>query len=196
MQPLQQAPGVVEPEWGLQQSWTGGLWGVQFCRFVDISRGGGSARQPQRTEPCQCVSDQPWACHGGLQGKMYPLECAEGVTGPALGAAAGLGKWFVGCAVLLPVFGNFQRRGQHSATTTHRALPVCEWPGLGMPWGTAKSNAASAVCSRRDGACIVGFGRGAGQVVRGGCGGFSGLWRFPEEEAVLGNHSAQSTTCV
>ena len=34
--------------------------GVRFCRFVEISRGGGgSTQQPQRTEPCQCVSGQP-----------------------------------------------------------------------------------------------------------------------------------------
>ena len=64
---------------------------------------------------------------------------------PALvGAVAGLGRWFVGVAAL-PTCGAFQRRRQHSATTAYRALPVCEWPALGIPWGTARSNAAFAV---------------------------------------------------
>ena len=68
------------------------------------------------------------------------------VEQPALGAEAGLGRWFVGVAVL-PVCGDFQRGGQYSAPTAHIALPVCEWPALGMLWGTARSNAVSAVCS-------------------------------------------------
>ena len=38
-----------------------------------------------------------------------------------------------------------KRRRQHLATTAHRALPVCEWPALGMPWGNEWSNPASAV---------------------------------------------------
>jgi len=72
-------------------------------------------------------------------------------------------RWLVRGAVL-PVCGNFQRRRQHSATTARRALPMCEWPALGMPQGTARSNAASVVCSRRGGACTGGCGR-AVQVV-------------------------------
>ena len=64
--------------------------------------------------------------------------CATGVVEPALGAVAELGGWFVGLAVLpvLPVCGDFQRRRQHSATTAHRALPVCELPALEIPRGT------------------------------------------------------------
>ena len=63
-------------------------------------------------------------------------------------AAAGLGsRWFVG-VVVLPVCGDFQRRRQHSATTVHRALPVCGWPSLGMPQVVVRSNAASAVLRR------------------------------------------------
>ena len=117
------------------------------------------------------------------------------MVGPALGAAAGLGRWLVGVAVL-PVYGVFQGRRQHSAITAHRALPVREWPALGMPWGTARSsNAASAVCSRGGGACTGGCGRGAVQVVSEGCG-FAGLWRVPKEEAALGNRSAQSPVSV
>ena len=55
--------------------------GVWFCRFEESSRGGGgSTRQPQRTEPCQCVSGQPWACHGALQGQMQLLQCALGAV--------------------------------------------------------------------------------------------------------------------
>jgi len=67
---------------------------------------------------------------------------------------------------------------------------VCEWPALGMPWGTARSNKASIACSRCGGACTGGSGR-AVQVVGWGCG-FAGLWKSPEEEAALGYHSAQS----
>ena len=143
--------------WGLRQGLAGGLWGVRFCRCVEISRGGGSTRHPQRTEPCQCVSGQPWACHEALQGQMQPLHCAAGVVGPALGAAVGLGGWFVGVAVV-PVCGDFRRRRQYSATTAHRALPVCQWPALGMKRGTARSNAASVVCIR------------CGRVGTGSCG--------------------------
>ena len=87
--------------------------------------------------------------------------------GSVPGAATGPGRWFVGDDVVLPVCGDSQRRRQHSATKAHRAVPVREWPTLGMPWGTARSNAASAVCSRCGGACAGGCGR-AGQVVCGG----------------------------
>ena len=115
------------------QGWAGGLWGLRFCRCVEISRGGGSTRQPQRTEPCQCVIGQPWACLGALQGKMQPVLYSAGVMDAALlEAAARAGRLFVGVAVL-PVCGDFQRRRQHSATTAHRALPAREWPVLGMP---------------------------------------------------------------
>ena len=82
----------------------------------------------------------------------------------------------------------------HSETTANKALPVCAWAALGMPWGTARSIAASAVCCKGGGACTGGCGR-AGQVVCGGCG-FAVLWRFPEEEAALGNYSAQSPASV
>ena len=59
---------------------------------------------------------------------MQPLLCAADAVGPALGAAAELGRWwFVGVAVL-PILGEFQRRRQHSATKAHRALP----------WGTVR----------------------------------------------------------
>ena len=60
---------------------------------------------------------------------MQLLNSAKGVVEPALGAVAGLGRWFVGTAVLL-VCGDFQRRRQHSAPTAHRVLPVCEWAAL------------------------------------------------------------------
>ena len=226
---------------------------MRFCRFVVILRGGGSTRQPQRTEPCHCVSGQPcklheplqgqmhplqyvefvvepvlgpaaglgrwfvgvavllnggvfqfvetplgnhsaqspanvpWAYHGPLQGQIQPLQCEAGLVEHALGAAAGLGRWFVGDA-FLPICGDFQRRGQHLASTAHRALPVCKWPALDTPWGTVRSGAASAVCSRCGGACTGGSG-GAGQVVCGGCG-VAGLCRFPQDKAALGKHIA------
>ena len=146
-----------------QQVWRGLPWGLRVCQFVEISRGGGSTRQSQRTEPCQCESGQPWVCHGALQGQVQPLQCAAGVVEPALGAAAGLVGWFVGVAVL-PVCGDFQRRRQHSTTAGHRALPVCEWPAPGMPWATSRSNVASAARSKCGGACSWCCVR-AGQVV-------------------------------
>ena len=134
MQPLLCEAGVLEPSPGAAAGLGRWFVGGAGCGFVDISRGGGSTRQPQRTEPCQFVSDQPWACHGPLQGQMQPLQCAAGVVEPVLGATAGMGRWIVvGLASInLPVCGDFRRRRQQqSATTAHRALPVCELPALG-----------------------------------------------------------------
>ena len=134
MQPLRCAAGVVEPSVGAAAGlgrWFVGVAVLPVYWFVEISKGGGSTRQLQRTEPCQCVSGQPWAYDGALQGQMQPLLCAAGVVGPALGAVAGLlGRWFVEVAVLT-FCGDFQRRGQHSATMAHTALPV--WVA-GHPW--------------------------------------------------------------
>ena len=76
-----------------------------------------------------------------VQCQIQGLQCAAGVVGLALGPPEGLGRWFVGDAVL-PVFGDFQRRSQHSTTTA-----------LIMPWGSAMSNAASKISSRLLGAC-------------------------------------------
>ena len=56
-----------------------------------------------------------------------------------MGAAAGLGRWFVWGAVLLNG-GLFQKWRYHSATTPHRALLVCEWPVLGIPWVNSRSS--------------------------------------------------------
>ena len=47
MQPLMCAAGVVVPALGVAAE-----LGLRFCRFVEISRGGGSTRHPQHTEPC------------------------------------------------------------------------------------------------------------------------------------------------
>ncbi len=81
---------------------------------------------------------------------MQPLQWyTEAVVEPALGDEEGLGKWFVvGVTVLAVCCGDVQRRRQQSATTLHRALPVCGWPALGITKGTARPNAASAVCTR------------------------------------------------
>ena len=148
-----------------QEGWAGGVWGLRLCQISDFISDEGCARPTLRTERA-CA--QSWACNGALQGQMQPLQCSAGVLGPVLGAAAGLGRWFVGVAIL-PVCGGFQRRRQNSATTVHRALPVCGWPALGMPWGTAISNAASAVLSMCCEVCTTrGFGR-ARRVVCGGC---------------------------
>jgi len=62
------------------------------------------------------------------------------------------------------------------ATTAHTALLVCEWPAMGMPRGTARLNADSAVCSRSGEACTwaaAGPGRGlVGVAVMPVCGDF------------------------
>ena len=65
-----------------------------------------------------------------------------------MGAAARLGRWVVGGAVLLKNAGVFQAWRRCSATTAHRALSVCELSAIGMAWATVMSHAASAVCSR------------------------------------------------
>ena len=119
--------------WGLRQGWAGGFQGVQFCRFVEISRGGGSTRQPLYTEPWLGVYGQFWSCHGHLQGQIQPLQCAAAVVKPALGAAAGPGRWLVEVAVLVDA-GVFQLRRCRWATTLHRALPMYICPFLVMPW--------------------------------------------------------------
>ncbi len=130
-------------------------WGCGFCLCVENCRGRGSTQQPQRTEPCHCVSGQPWAYHGALQGQIQPLQCAAGVVEPVLGAYAGLDRWFVGGAVLLNA-GVFQMWRRWLPTTAHRALPVHEWPALGMPWGAVRSSAASVMFRRSGGACTGG----------------------------------------
>ena len=154
-----------------------GGYGFAGLCFIS-SRGGGSTLQPQRTEPCQFVSSQPWACHGALQDQIQPLQCAAVEMGPTLGAAAGLGRLFVGVVVVLPVCGGFQRRRQHLAFTAYRAVAECEWPALCMPWGTTRSNVPSAnVFNRCGGACTAGCTR-AGHVVDCWRYGFAGVWRF------------------
>ena len=120
---------------------------------------GRAAWQPRRTEPCHCVSGQPWACHGPLQGRMQPLRHAADLVESAVGAAAGgLGRWFMGVIVLLNA-GVLHMWTCCLATTAHRALPLCKWPALGMPWATARTNAASAVCSRYGAVCSWCYGQ-------------------------------------
>ena len=113
----------------------------------------------------------------------------------ALGVAGELGRWFVGAAILLNagVFLFFLRR-HRSATIMHKALLVFMVPVLGIPWATARSSSASAVCIRCGRAC-TGFCGRAGPVVCGGYG-FAAFWNFSVEEALLGNHSAQSPASV
>ena len=114
------------------------VWGGASIR--ELCSCGAAARQSQRTEPCQYVSSQSWACYEPLQAQMQPLQCAAGVVEPALGAAARLGRWFVKGGAVLLTAGVFQMRRCRSATTAHRALAVCEWPALDMPWAAARSN--------------------------------------------------------
>ena len=81
----------------------GGLSGLRLCRFLVLFCGGGAARQPQCTEPCQCVCGEPWVFCGALQGQMQHLYQAQGVVEPALDAAAGLGRGVAGVCVVLPL---------------------------------------------------------------------------------------------
>ena len=106
----------------------------RFCR------GGDSTRQPQRTEPCQCVSGQPWACLDAQQGHMQPLKCAEGVVEPAMGAAAGLGRWLVGAVVCR--FVDISRGGGGSTRQPRRTEPCqcVSGPGHGMGHCKVKYN--------------------------------------------------------
>ena len=182
---------VAGGAWGLVWAWAGGL---QFGPFLGFGSGSGTTRQPQRTEPFHCTYGQPWACHGTLQGQMLPLQSAAGVTGYCL---AGLGGWVRPGLVVwgLAHFWSLASVWHHSATTAHRALPVCVYPALGIPWDNATSNAACAACNRCGGACTGACGRGAVQVVGWRCG-FAGLWSCPEEEEALINHSAQSPASV
>ena len=84
-----------------------------------------------------------------------------------LGNGRGLGRWSVVCAVVVwMISGDSQRRRHRSPTTAYRALPVCVWPALGMPWTTARLNAASSVCNIC-GWVETGCWRRAGQVVCG-----------------------------
>ena len=115
---------VVEPALGA----TAGLgrWFVVVAdsRFLDyFSGGGGAARQPQCKEPCQCVSTQPWECHGALQDQIGPLHCAAGVVESARGAVAGLGRWFVVVAAFSVCLG-LKRSRHDSAVTAHTVVPV------------------------------------------------------------------------
>ena len=166
---------------------------MRFCQILELFSDGGCARQPLRTEPCQCVCGQPWAYHGPLQGQMQPLQCSAGLVEPALGAAAGLCRWF-GRVAALPDSGVFQRWRLCSATTAHRALLVCVWPALGISWGTARSNAASAVPRRCGGSCTGCCGRAVQVVCKGR--GFGRFWSFSVMEAIPGNHCAQSPASV
>ena len=60
---------------------------------------------------------------------MELLQCKAGVAESALGAAVGLGRCFVGFAVLgIPK--DFKVRRQWSATKAHIDLLLCVWPAL------------------------------------------------------------------
>ena len=101
MHPVQWSAGLVEPALGAVLGCAGGLRGFfRFCHILESFSDGACARQPLRTEPRQCVSGQPWACPGPLQGQMHPVQWSAGLVEPALGAAAVLCRWF---ARLLPV---------------------------------------------------------------------------------------------
>ena len=122
---------------------------------------------------------------------MQPLQCAAGVVEPALGAVAGLGRWFVGLGFCHFLEFFFQLRRRNSATTVSRALPVCEWPALWAYHEVLQGQMLPWQCVAR--MMEPALGAAAGLLGRwsAGCG-FATLVRFSLEEAPLGNHSAQS----
>ena len=132
----------------------------------------------------------PWATASSNAASPLCSRCGGACTGCC--SRAGY-RWFMGGAVLMNV-GVFQIWRRCSTPSAHRPLPLTEWPALGMPWPTASSNAASAVCSRCGGACTGHFDR-TSWVVCGRCG-FAERWSFQDVEAQLGNHSAQSPASV
>ena len=115
---------------------------------------------------------------------------------PALGAAAGLGRWFVGVTVLLVCVGFQMTRRRSTTAARSRALPVCDWPALGTIKDTGRSNAAFEVCGWCGGDNTGCCNRAGHQVVCGCCD-FAGLCRFSNDDrAPLVNHSAQSPASV
>ena len=86
---VQWSAGLVEPARGAVLGCAGRLLYLRFCHILESFSDGACARQPLRTEPCQCVSGQPWACPGPLQGQMHPVQLSAGLVEPALGAVLG-----------------------------------------------------------------------------------------------------------
>ena len=160
------------------------FWGCGLWRFPE--EGQHSATTAHRALPvCEWPAlGMPWVIARSNTASAVLSRC----YGAYIGAAAGLGRWWFVEDVFFLVRGDFQRRRQHSATTAHRALLMCEWPTPGgIPWATSRSNAARAVRSRCG---ALGAAVGLGRWFMG-C-----LWRFLEEEAALNNHSAKSPASV
>ena len=140
---------------------------------------------------CECSAlGMPW---GTAKSNAASAVCSR-YGRACTGCCDRAGQVVCGVAVVVPFSGVFQSSRCRSATTVYRALPVCGWPALSMPWGTASSNAGSAECNRCGVACTGCCGR-VGQVVYGGCG-FGASWSFSGEGAPLGNHCAQSTASM
>ena len=150
--------------WVLQPGWAGGLWLVAVLQYFRFLRPYSTSTTVHRALPvCEWPAlGMPWATASANE----PLQqCLAGELEPALGAAARLGRWLVWGAGLLNAR-VFQVWRYCSATTAHRAPPVCDGPALGISWATARSNAASTVRRRCGGACTGCCGR-VGQVVCG-----------------------------
>ena len=122
--------------WVLRPGWAGGFLECSFAEcwsFPDVEEmplDNHSAQSPANVR----VANPGHAMGHCMQGQMQALQCAAGVVEAALGAEAGLGRWFRRVTVLA-FLGVFQlRRRRSPATTAHRALSVYTWPALGMPW--------------------------------------------------------------
>ena len=150
MQPLQYAAGVVEPAVlgaaaGLGSRWFVGV-AVCFAAFCscEVRRHHSEATVHRALSGCVWpVLGMPWATVRSNAAYAVCRRCG------------GVCTWCCYCAGQVVWGGAFlqitvvlQLRWRCSPTTAHRALPVCEWPALGMLWATVRSNAASAVPCR------------------------------------------------
>ena len=194
MQPLWCAVGILEPALG-----AAARLGSLFVRETPLLNAGPfqmwrccSVTTAYRALPV-CVLPALGMAWATARSNAASAMCSS-VLELELGAAGRLGRWFMGGAVLLNA-GLIQMMWRRcSATTAHRALPVCVWAALGMSWATARSFTVFEVCSRCVGACTWCCCR-AGQVICGGCG-FAECWTFPDVKALFSSHSAQSPASV
>jgi len=142
----------------------------------------------------QCMNGHSWACRGALQSQMQSLQCAAGVVEPVCTGGCGRDGQVIcrGCG-----FASLWRfpSEEEAALGNHGAQsPASMWVASpGHTIGHCKVKCS--LCSVQQVWWSLHWGLRqvlAGQVVCGGCGFASSLWRFPEEEAELDTHSAQS----
>ena len=119
----------------LRPGWAGGLRGLWFCRFLEFYqlRRRCSATTVHRALPkCEVPAL-------GMSWGTARSNAAYAVDGRCGGACTGrrsrAGQVVCWVVAVLTISGFLQFRRCRLAITVHRALPVCEWPALGMPLG-------------------------------------------------------------